>query len=152
MKYLFILLLAATAAACNTTASKESTTDNEGKEQKTQTAITDSASFTTIEWIDSTTQNLGTINKGAVVELTWKFKNVGTKPLVVQDVKPTCGCTIADKPEEPIAPGEQGVIKAKYNSEGGSGHVSKQMTLLANISNHNNGADTKLGFTAEVKE
>jgi predicted small secreted protein len=152
MKHLLFVIFAATLAACNTTESKEAGKDNGATENKTEAAMKDSASFTTIQWIDSTTQNLGSINKGAVVELTWKFKNVGDKPLIIENVLPTCGCTIADKPKEPIAVGDEGIIKAKYNSEGGSGHVSKQMTVLANIKNHNSGGETRLGFTAEVKE
>lgn len=149
MKLIFFIFGSAFLLACNTA------------DQKTAQAITkevvappekDSAAFTTVQWIDATTQNLGNLSKGQVVEISWKFKNTGDKPLVIEDVRPACGCTVAGKPTEPIAPGAEGVITAKYNSENNTGHISKQMTVLANIKNHNNGADTQLGFTADVKE
>ena len=153
MKYLFFILMGATIFSCNATDKKESAEEKEQKELRNEAAMKDSANYTLIQWIDSTTQNLGEIKAGQEVELTWKFKNAGEKPLIVQDVLPTCGCTVASKPKEPIAPGEEGIIKATYNSRGDAGkHVSKQMTVYANIKNHNNGADTKLGFAADVKE
>ena len=150
MKYFFFILLGATFFACNITDKKAP--EDKAREQGEAEAMKDSARYTAIEWIDSTTLNLGEIKAGQQVELTWKFKNAGQKPLIIQDVAPTCGCTVAEKPKEPIAPGEEGIIKATYKSSGDGGkHVSKQMTVYANITNHNNGADTKLGFIADVK-
>lgn len=153
MKYLFFILLSAALFACQINDKKETPQEKENREQRDAAAMQDSSKYTTIEWIDSTVSNLGEIKAGQQVELTWRFKNAGQFPLVVQDVAPTCGCTVAAKPKEPIAPGEEGVIKATYNSNGDGGqHVDKKMTLYANIKNHNNGADTKLGFIADVKE
>ncbi|RYF85853.1 MAG: DUF1573 domain-containing protein, partial [Chitinophagaceae bacterium] len=112
----------------------------------------DSANLTTIQWIDAETQDLGTITKGQIVELSWKFKNTGNKPLTIADVHAGCGCTTPDPPKEPIAPGAEGVIKAKFNSENFTGHVTKEVFVQANNSNRNNGADNKLTFTADIKE
>ena len=64
-----------------------------------------------------------------------KFTNTGTEPLVIKDAKDSCGCTIPKKPEEPIAPGEQGelevVFKPKPNQAGST--VNKTVTITANI-------------------
>lgn len=153
MKYIFFILLSTAMFACNITDKKEAPEEKTKREQRDAAAMSDTANYTAIEWIDSTTLVLGEVKAGQEVELTWKFKNVGQKPLIIQDVAPTCGCTVADKPKEPIAPGEEGVIKATYRSSGDAGqHVNKKMTVYANITNHNNGTDTKLGFTADVKE
>jgi hypothetical protein len=150
MKYIFFILLSAAIFACNITDKKETPEEKTKREQRDAEAMSQP---TTIEWIDSTTLVLGEVKAGQEVELTWKFKNVGQKPLVIQDVRPTCGCTIADKPKEPIAPGEQGVIKATYRSSGDAGqHINKHLTVLANITNHNSGNETNLGFVADVKE
>lgn len=148
MKPVFLVLAAGLFVGCNVSDTKAP----HDAGHHGVAPVRDSAAFTTVQWIDSTTQNLGNLTKGQVVEISWRLKNTGDKPLVIEDVRPACGCTVADKPTEPIAPGGEGVIKAKYNSESNTGHISKQMTVLANIKNHNNGNDTQLGFTAEVKE
>lgn len=146
MKRLFFLLAGAfLLGACNVNDSKTAGAHSAA------TPVKDSAAFTTIQWIDSTTQNLGSITEGQTVEISWKFKNTGDKPLVIEDVQPGCGCTVADKPNEPIAPGAEGVIKAKFNSEGRPGHAEKFMTVLGNIKNHNGNGVTQLSFTADVK-
>ena len=150
MKYLFFILLSATCFACNITDKK--TPEDKARVQHEASSVKDSANYTMIQWLDSTRQNLGTINEGSVVEITWKFKNIGQHQLVIQNVQPGCGCTLASKPEEPIAPGGEGVIKAKFDSHDRPGHADKNVTVLANIKNHNNGNDTQLSFTADVKE
>ena len=150
MKYLFFLLFGATVFACNITDKKAAPEDNK-REQSGAPAEKDSVNLTTIQWLDSTRQNLGTIKEGEIVEITWKFKNTGAHPLVIEKVQPGCGCTLASQPEEPIAPGAEGVIKAKFDSNDRPGHADKAMTVSANIKNHNNGNDTQLSFTADVK-
>lgn len=151
MKYLFLMLVSATLFACNMT-DKKTTPEDKQREQTDKAAMSDTAKYTTIEWLDSTRQNLGVIEEGQIVEMTWKFKNVGQYPLVIQEVRAGCGCTLVSRPEQPIAPGEQDEIKAKFDSKNKPGHQDKNVTVLANIKNHNNGNDTQLHFTADVKE
>lgn len=69
-------------------------------------ALADTANYTDIEWLDSTFQDLGKVKKGQVVEIAWRFRNKGAKPLIIQSVRPGCGCTVADKPEAPLSTGE----------------------------------------------
>ena len=153
MKYFFFLLLSGSLAACNMSDKNASTqVKSQTGEHSVATAQNDSASFTTIQWIDPVNMDLGTITKGQVVELTWKFKNTGNKPLTISNVSAGCGCTTPDPPKEPIAPGAEGVIKAKFNSENFSGQVTKEVYVQANNANRNNGADNKLSFSANMKE
>jgi hypothetical protein len=91
----------------------------------------DTAQFTTIEWIDSV-QNYGQIEEGQKLEVIFKFRNAGDKPLVIYMIKPSCGCTLVDQPEKPIAPGEIGEIKGAFNSEGKSGTQHKTIFVDAN--------------------
>lgn len=152
MKYFFLFFVGAALAACNATDKKQAGgPETHDSHEVTKTATQDSASMTTIEWIDPVTQDLGTLTKGQVVEISWKFKNTGTKPLTIEDVRAGCGCTTPDKPTEPIAPGAEGVIKAKFDSQNFTGHVTKEVNVLANNSNRNNGTDNKLSFTADIK-
>ena len=101
---------------------------------------------TTIEWIDSV-KNVGTVDEGQVVDIAFRFRNTGDKPLVIEDVKASCGCTVAERPEAPIAPGKEGEIKASFNSQGRPGMNNKTLTVYANT-----GSDEhKLNFSVEVK-
>jgi hypothetical protein len=94
----------------------------------------DSANFTSIQWLDSVSQNKGKVKEGAVLDVSWRFKNVGDKPLVIVSASASCGCTVAEKPEQPIQPGEEGVIRAKFDSKSRIGHQNKTVTVRANTS------------------
>ncbi len=50
---------------------------------------------------------------------SFEFTNTGDAPLIIKDVKSTCGCTVPTKPKEPIAPGKTGEIEVKYNMNPG---------------------------------
>ncbi len=86
---------------------------------------------TTVQIIDSV-YDFGSVGEGAVVEYNYRFKNVGDKPLVVSEVHASCGCTVPEKPEEPIKPGEIGFIKVKFNSDGRPGEVHKSVSVSSN--------------------
>ena len=73
----------------------------------------------------------GTIEKGADGIRVFEFTNTGTAPLVISDVTSSCGCTIPEKPENPVAPGENGKIKVKYNTNI-VGPIRKTITVYSN--------------------
>ncbi|PWU04150.1 MAG: DUF1573 domain-containing protein [Bacteroidetes bacterium] len=97
---------------------------------------TDSANWTTIQWIDSVVDK-GTITEGDKLEILFHFKNTGNKPLVIKEARPSCGCTVAEKPEEPIAPGKEGVIKAAFDSQNKMGPNHKSIFVRTNTSTGN---------------
>jgi Protein of unknown function (DUF1573) len=97
-----------------------------------EAALKDSANFTTIQWLDSTTKNFGTIAEGQKLEVAFHFKNSGNKPLVIARVQPSCGCTVAEQPTEPVAPGKEGNIKAVFDSENHTGVNHKTLYVYAN--------------------
>ncbi|NJW55686.1 DUF1573 domain-containing protein, partial [Salinimicrobium oceani] len=47
----------------------------------------------------------GEIQKGSDGVRVFEFTNTGNVPLVITDVTSSCGCTIPEKPKDPIAPG-----------------------------------------------
>ncbi|PVD51315.1 DUF1573 domain-containing protein [Terrimonas sp.] len=98
---------------------------------KAANAPVDPASLTTIQWLDSTLDK-GTITEGEKIEVAYRFKNTGNKPLVIKDVRPSCGCTVAEKPEEPIAPGGEGIIKGVFNSANKLGPNHKTIHVVTN--------------------
>jgi len=67
---------------------------------------------------EKTTYDFGDIVQGKPVKAVFKVKNTSMVPLTIQRVKPTCGCTVADYPKDPIMPGETGKIVATYNAKG----------------------------------
>ena len=152
MKTLLLITFAASLTACNLSDKPGAAVAGAQPIEQAVAAMKDTARYTTIEWMDSVKQDLGTVQEGQIVEISWKFRNSGKYPLVVENVQPGCGCTLADKPKEPVAPGGEGVIKAKFDTKGRPGHADKTMSMTANISNHNNGANTMLHFTADVKD
>ena len=94
---------------------------------------TASAQSTTAQIIDSV-HDFGEISEGAIVEFNFRFKNTGTAPLVVTNVSASCGCTVPEKPEQPIRPGETGFIKAKFDSDKRPGETMKTVTVTSNTS------------------
>lgn len=61
----------------------------------------------------------------------FKFKNVGKSPLIITQVKASCGCTVPSKPEAPVMPGETGEIKVRYATNR-VGPFSKSITITSN--------------------
>ena len=78
--------------------------------------------------------NAGTRVKGEVIEAKFKIENTGDYPLVFGEIKGSCSCTVAEKPEAPILPGEKAVITATVDTESFrvNSEVSKYVTLVAN--------------------
>lgn len=78
------------------------------------------------------THDFGTIQEGDVVEHTFKFKNTGKSPLVIQSARASCGCTVPSYPKEPLAAGEEGEILVKFDSQNKPGVQNKTVTITAN--------------------
>lgn len=113
-----------------------------------QQVMRDSARYTTVQWLDST-KDFGTIPEGQKVEVAFRFRNTGVSPLVITQVRPSCGCTIADQPNEPIAPGAEGHITATFNSLGHPGINRKTLFVTANTKGSQN---YSLHFTVVVNK
>lgn len=97
-----------------------------------QTAKIDSSLKPTTVQIIDTVHNFGQIPEGRVVEYSYRFRNTGTNPLVISNAVASCGCTVPEKPEKPIAPGEIGYLKVKFDSKDRPGQVQKTITVTSN--------------------
>lgn len=80
---------------------------------------------------DNTTIDLGNIPRNEPAEVEFAFTNSGEEALVINNVRPSCGCTVADYPHTPIAPGETATVKATYNARS-VGAFRKTVTVTAN--------------------
>ena len=75
----------------------------------------------------------GTVMKGERIKATFKVINTGAYPLVFGEIKPSCSCTVVDKPEKPIQPGESTIIRAEINTdELHTKNIHKAITLMTN--------------------
>jgi hypothetical protein len=75
----------------------------------------------------------GEVVKGEVITAKFNVENTGEFPLVIAEVKGSCSCTVASKPEAPIAPGSSGMITAKVDTERtSSGVITKSVRIVAN--------------------
>jgi hypothetical protein len=155
-KILIVLAAAITMASCkeadktaDTTSSATATTTTEATSTATapQVNTVDPATLTKVEWLDGVDKDFGKIKEGENLEVSFRFKNVGDKPLVISNVSASCGCTVPETPKKPYAPGETGVIKASFNSSGKVGSQAKQVNVFANL----DPAMTTLNFRVEVK-
>ena len=95
--------------------------------------IINSYSQPVIEFQQST-YDFGQIEEGAVATHIFIFKNVGDQPLILSKVKASCGCTIPSWTKDPVMPGEEGFVKASYNSKNRPGGFHKSITITSNAS------------------
>ena len=79
--------------------------------------------------------DFGDIYQGDKVEYIFNFENTGDTPLIITNIKVTCGCTATDWSREPILPGEESSITVKFNS---TGKLNKQNKVISIVSNANN--------------
>ena len=81
---------------------------------------------------EKTTHNFGKIQQGKPVSVEFVFTNAGSTPLVISNVKGSCGCTVTEYTKEPIAPGKQGNVKATYTAAA-MGAFNKSVRVTANV-------------------
>lgn len=86
---------------------------------------------TTVQMIDSV-YDFGKVTDGERITYSYRFRNTGNKALVISSATASCGCTVPEKPEEPVKPGETGSLKVVFNSEGRVGPTNKAVTVISN--------------------
>jgi hypothetical protein len=151
MRIIAILIGLITIVSCQS----ESTENTPGKKPldvpatiDADGAVMDSSNLTTVQWIDSLV-DFGTVKDGEKVNINFRFKNTGDKPLIVQSVVPGCGCTVPEYTKEPVMPGAEGFIKAVFNSVGQPPTVHKSINVAMNTKGQPN---YTLSFIGEVKK
>jgi len=96
--------------------------------QEAQTSSKDSIIF------EKLVHDYGTIEQGSDGNCEFVFTNKGEKPLILTNVRASCGCTAPSWPREPILPGQSGVIKVGYNTQI-LGMFSKVVSVNSNAAN-----------------
>ena len=128
---IFCIIFFYCIAASSACSSNQNPYENELGIAPAEIAMIDTANYTTIQFEDSVV-NFGKIKASNAVFVSFKFKNTGSRPLLLSEVKPSCGCTVVSYPKEVIQPDKEGVIKATLNTASLKGFVSKTIRVVAN--------------------
>ena len=128
MKHL-LFLLAISLCAC----------DNKGESNAVDTDLVRNSASATDRQSDlpeisftESEHDFGRITQGERVRHEFAFTNTGTSNLIISDARGSCGCTVPEWSKEPVKPGDKGVIKVEFNSEGKSGLQEKTITIVTN--------------------
>jgi hypothetical protein len=147
MKRLFLSLITVIAiSACNNEqAQTETVTNSSDVDANVSSAsnLTNAAAFK----FEKESYDFGQITEGEKVSYEFAFTNSGKEPLIITGATATCGCTVPEFPNEPIAPGESGTISVTFDSSGKGGMQNKVITVTANT----NPAVTELHMIGDVK-
>jgi len=128
-----IILVASALCLAIFTSCKEDATKKINESNITAAAQRDAVSskFPVIEF-DKKEHDFGEIEARTQVETVFKYKNTGDAPLVITNIKSSCGCTVPkDWSRTPLAPGGEGEFTVKFNGSG-TNKVSKTITVTAN--------------------
>ena len=82
--------------------------------------------------LEETDFNFGSVNEGDVVKHTFKLKNVGNQPLLITDIRTTCGCTVPTWNKSPIVANANDQVEVKFDTKGKANEQIKKITIIAN--------------------
>ena len=136
MKKLILTLTVASLVVF--TSCKENAAEKINQENVTKAAERDAQSivFPTISF-DKTEHDFGQIMNGTGVETVFSYTNTGKSPLVVTNIKSTCGCTVPQGwSKEPLMPGASSQFTVNFNGKGAN-KISKTITLTTNTEKGN---------------
>ena len=108
-------------------------------------ATSDNATAAVME-LETDSYDFGQVVEGTAVEHEFRFKNTGGAPLIISNVQASCGCTTPEYSKNPVAPGEEGMVKVVFNSAGQTGKQHKVITVTSNATT----ANTLLNLRGEV--
>lgn len=66
------------------------------------------------------------------VSCEFVFTNIGKQPIVIQEIRTSCGCTTPSYTKDPVLPGKTGVIKVTYSTIGRPNAFNKTITVFTN--------------------
>ena len=109
---------------------RESLSDVEKEEQRLEQEAL--ANMTTMSF-DKLSHDYGKVPADTDNKTTFRVTNTGKKPLVIEKVSASCGCTTPSKPEKPILPGKSDEIVVVFHpKETQLGQQNKTVTVMAN--------------------
>jgi hypothetical protein len=80
---------------------------------------------------EKTVHDYGTVPYNGDGKCQFTFTNTGKEPLILTNVRSSCGCTVPKWPREPILPGQSDVIDVEYKTNR-IGKINKTITVQSN--------------------
>ena len=100
---------------------------------------------TTIKFV-TVEHDFGQVREGEKVTFVYEVLNTGKENLLLQSVRPSCGCTTPKYDKQPIRPGKKGSIEVAFDTKGRTGNQRKTILVITNTEPPN----TVLSFRGEV--
>lgn len=124
LSFAIALLLMATLVSAQT---NENAADKSKKQKKEQAAPKPQVDF------ESLVIDLGDIEKSnKPAEAIYRFKNTGKDPVILTNVRASCGCTAPEWTKNPVLPKKTGEIKVQYRNTHIVGSFSKTISVTSN--------------------
>jgi len=82
---------------------------------------------------DNEIYDFGEVKGEEDVHHTYIFKNTGTETLIIESVRPACGCTTTSDWDKTVEPGKKGEIPINFKTPKSHGEVEKIITVKTNI-------------------
>jgi hypothetical protein len=73
-------------------------------------------SVSSVSWLSAATHDFGAIKHNQPVRHEFRFRNISGKPLVIDNVRTSCGCTVPDWDAAAVAPDSIGIIGVEYDA------------------------------------
>jgi len=86
---------------------------------------------------------------GTMPVASYAFRNDSSAPVTIMQAVPSCDCTTINLPKKTYAPGESGVLGARFDPTGRSGTVSRTINV---VTDEPGGQPQLLKLTAELPE
>ena len=82
--------------------------------------------------VENAAHDWGSALQGEIVEHTFTIKNSGGAPLIIDRIKPSCGCTTVAKPEKPIPPGGSDQVTLRIDTKRLPERAKKSASIFSN--------------------
>jgi hypothetical protein len=80
-------------------------------------------------------QNFGFVHEGDTVRLSYELKNIGNQSLIISNYEVECGCTVMEKVNSAIEPGETYTLKVTFDTHEKYDRQDRTVTIISNAKN-----------------
>ncbi len=85
--------------------------------------------------VEPAEQSFGRVAQGTLVKAQFRLINAGSTPIQLQEVKPSCSCSVVSVEKRSLAPNETTAVEVSFNTAGKVGRQRKTFTVLSSAAN-----------------